>query len=88
MGWEGRERSDEDEQCALYLRNLLQGRRADSESARRLVLIGGESQKFGDPARPWFHRQDREIALRIDSILLAVRVRREQGLLVARATEA
>ena len=26
MGWEARVHADEDEQCALYLRNLLQGR--------------------------------------------------------------
>jgi 2-phosphosulfolactate phosphatase len=84
MGWEGRERSDEDEQCALYLRNLLQGRQPDRESVRRLVLAGGESQKFGDPVRPHFHLMDREIALQIDSLPFAIRVRREEALLVAR----
>ena len=84
MGAEGRVRSDEDEQCMLYIRNLLQGRRPDPAAVRRLVLAGAESQKFGDPARPHFHPQDREIALRIDSIPLAIRVSREKGLLVAR----
>ena len=84
LGAEGRVRSDEDEQCVLYIRNLLQGRRPDPAAVRKLVLAGAESQKFGDPARPHFHPQDREIALRIDSIPLAIRVSREKGLLVAR----
>ncbi len=85
MGAEGRVRSDEDEQCALYLRNLLEGRQPDRECVRRLVLAGAEAAKYGDPARPHFHAMDREIALQIDSIGLAMRVTRENGLLVARA---
>jgi len=85
MGAEGRVRSDEDEQCALYLRNLLQGRRPDRECVRRLVLAGAEAAKYGDPARPHFHPMDREIALQIDSIDLAMRITHENGLLVARA---
>ena len=85
MGAEGRVRSDEDEQCALYLRNLLEGRQPDRECVRRLVLAGAEAAKYGDPARPYFHPMDREIALQIDSIGLAIRIAREDGLLVARA---
>jgi len=85
MGAEGRVRSDEDEQCALYLRNLLEGRQPDRECVRRLVAAGAEAAKYGDPARPHFHPMDREIALQIDSIGLAMRVTRENGLLVARA---
>ena len=83
MGAEGRERSDEDEQCALYMRNLLEGRRPDRDAVRSLVLAGAESQKYGDPARPHFHPKDREIALRIDTIPFAIEVSREDGLLVA-----
>ena len=84
MGVEGQERSDEDEQCALYIRNLLQGRKPDPDSVRRLILAGAESQKYRDPARPHFHPEDMEIALRIDSIPFAVKVSREDGMLVAR----
>ena len=83
IGAEGRERSDEDEQCALYMRNLLEGRRPDRDAVRSLVLAGAESQKYGDPARPHFHPKDREIALRIDTIPFAIEVSREDGLLVA-----
>lgn len=84
MGSGARVRSDEDEQCALYIRNLLQGRRPDKDAVRRLVLSGGESQKFGDPAQPHYHPMDREMALRIDSFPFAIRIDREDGLLVAR----
>ena len=80
----GGARSDEDEQCALYLRNLLQGRAPDPEAVRSLVLAGGESQKFGDPSRPQFHAKDKEHALQIDTIPFAIGVARENGLLVAR----
>ena len=84
MGAEGKVRSDEDEQCALYMRNMLRGCRPDRSAVRKLILAGAESQKYADPARPHFHPQDREIALLIDSIPLAIRVSREDGLLVAR----
>ena len=84
MGAEGVERADEDEQCALYIRNLLQGREPDRESVRSLILSGAESQKYGDPERPHFDPRDREVALQIDTVPFAIRVSREDGLLVAR----
>jgi 2-phosphosulfolactate phosphatase len=84
MGAEGRERADEDEQCALYMRNLLEGRKPDHEAVRSLVLTGGQTQRYGDPQRPHFHPKDVEYALQIDSVPFAIRVRREDGLLVAR----
>ncbi len=84
MGAAARGRSDEDEQCALYLRNLLQGRRPESEAVRKLVLIGQEAQKYDDPSQPHFHPRDREIALHIDRYPFALCVQKEEGLLVAR----
>lgn len=85
MGWEGRTRTDEDELCALYIKNLLQGRRPDRQAVAELVRAGEHSQKFDDPGQPHFHPQDREIALDVDAIGLAIRVEREGGLLVAYA---
>ena len=85
MGWEGRTRTDEDEQCALYIKNVLEGRSPDRESVAALVRAGEHSQKFDDPTQPHFHPKDREIALAVDSIGLAIRVEREDGLLVAYA---
>ncbi len=84
MGSEGKRRSDEDEQCALYLRNLLLGQQPDRDCVRRLALVGAEAAKFGDPERPHFHPLDRDIALEIDSLGFAIAVTREDGLLVAR----
>ena len=84
MGSEGRIRVDEDEQCALFLKNLFQGRRPDHEAVRALALAGEESQKYDDPTKPHFPPEDREMALTIDSHDFAIRVDREDGLLVAR----
>jgi 2-phosphosulfolactate phosphatase len=84
MGSEGVVRADEDEQCALYMRNLLQGRHPDRDAVRTLVLAGGESQKYADPSQPHFHPEDRDAALRVDEISFAIEVSTEAGLLVAR----
>lgn len=84
MGYAAGRRSDEDEQCALYLRNLFQGRRPDPDAVRQLVLVGQEAQKYGDPSQPQFHPRDPEIALQIDRYPFAIRVQREDGRLVAR----
>jgi 2-phosphosulfolactate phosphatase len=84
MGWNAQVRTDEDEQCALYLRNVLQGRRPDLEAVRQLVLESGEVPKFRDPNQPHFHPEDLEIALAMNKYDFAVRIRREDDLLVAR----
>ena len=84
MGWNARVRTDEDELCALYLRNLLQGRRPDPEAVRQLVLASGEAAKFGDPKQPHFPREDLEIALDVNKYNFAIRVVKEDGFLVAR----
>lgn len=84
MGWNAEVRTDEDELCAMYLRNLLEGRRPDPDAVRRLVLAGGEVPKFRDPAQPHFHPEDLEIALEIDKYDFAIRVAKEGSLLVAR----
>ena len=84
MGSEGMARTDEDELCALYLRNLLEGRAPDRDALRALVLAGADSLKYDDPALPHYHPTDREIALKIDSVPFAIRVRRQDGMLVAR----
>jgi len=87
MGWNARARTDEDEQCALYLRNLMQGRRPDPEAVRKLVLASGEVAKFRDPNQPHFHPEDLDMALEIDKYDFAVRIVREGGFWVARRHE-
>lgn len=84
MGVATKRRSDEDEQCALYLRNLLQGRRPDPEAVKQLVLIGQEAQKYADASQPQFHPKDRDLALQIDRYPFALCAAREDGLLIAR----
>ena len=87
MGDRGTYRSDEDEQCALYLRNLLEGRKPDPEAVRSLVMQGGQTQKFFDETQPQYHPQDVELALQVNRYPFAMRISRENGLLVARKQE-
>ena len=61
MGDGGMARTDEDEQCAMYLKNLIQGRSPDPDAVKALVLAGEQSQKYDDPSLPHFHPKDREI---------------------------
>jgi 2-phosphosulfolactate phosphatase len=84
MGWNARQRTDEDEQCALYIRNLLQGRQPDPGAVRQLVLASGEVPKFYDPAQPHFHPEDCEIAVDVDRFDFTITIQKENGLLVAR----
>jgi 2-phosphosulfolactate phosphatase len=77
MGGEGRKRTDEDEVCAIHLRNRLEGRPGDPEAVRRLILAGGEVARFHDPARPHLHTEEVELALDIDRYDFAIRVRIE-----------
>lgn len=84
MGAEAKARADEDEQCALYIRNLILGRTPDHSAVRDLILAGEEAQKYGDPARPHFPLKDRDMALEIDTVAFAIKIGEENGLLVAR----
>jgi len=84
MGLEGIKRADEDEQCALYLRNLLQGRIPEREAVRSLIRVGEESQKYDDPETPQWPSEDREMALNIDSHNFALRISKEDGFFVSR----
>ena len=85
MGAKAWQRSDEDEQCALYLRNLLLGGRPDPDAVRKLVAASADAAKFRNPELPHFHPGDLEIALDIDRYDFAIRVVTEDGLPVARA---
>ena len=83
MGDKGLARTDEDEICALYLRNLLLGRPVDADALRTLVLAGKDSDIFDNPEKPQYHPKDRELALEIDSYSFAIEIYREDDLLVA-----
>jgi 2-phosphosulfolactate phosphatase len=51
---------------------------------RHLILAGREVLRFRDPARPWLHPEDVDIALAIDRYDFAIRVTVEDGRPVAR----
>ena len=84
MGDQGAVRSDEDEQCAIYLRNLLEGRQPDPAAVRSLILTGGATQKFFDDTQPQYHPQDVELALQFSQYPFAMKVNRENSRPVAR----
>jgi 2-phosphosulfolactate phosphatase len=84
MGDNGVSRADEDELCAIHLRNRLEDRPGDADAVRRLILAGDEVERFRDPARPYLHPEDIDIALDIDRYDFAVRVNFENGRPVAR----
>lgn len=88
MGNNGTVRTDEDELCALHLRNLLEGRPGDPEAVRRVILASGEAERFHDPMRQHLHPNDLDIALDIDRYGFAIRVRMEDGHPVARMEKA
>ena len=84
MGNEAIVRSDEDELCALHLRNRLEGRPGNPAAVRDVILAGGDVLRFHDPTRPHLTEKDVEIALDVDRYDFAVRVTTQDGLLVAR----
>jgi 2-phosphosulfolactate phosphatase len=84
MGEYARQRTDEDELCALHLRNLLEGRPGNAAAVRATILAGGEAARFLDRARPWLHPEDLDIALDIDRYDFAIRVTMEDGRPVGR----
>ncbi len=85
MGDNGINRTDEDEVCAIHLRNRLEGRPGDRWAVQRLILAGREVVRFQDPARLHLHPEDVDIALDIDRYDFAVRVENQNGRPVARA---
>jgi len=84
MGKNAVARTDEDELCALHLRNLLEGRTGDANAVRQVILAGGEAGRFRDASRPWLHPEDLDIALEINRYDFAIRVTSEDGRPVGR----
>jgi 2-phosphosulfolactate phosphatase len=88
MGLDGARRADEDELCAIHLRNLLQGRPGSLSGTRDVILAGPQIPAFHDPAKPHLHPGDLDIALDIDRYDFAVLIAHEDGRLVARKEQA
>lgn len=83
MGNNAVTRSDEDELCALHLRNILEGRPGNGDAVRQVILASGEIARFHDPQAPQ-HPGDLDIALDIDRFDFAIRVNLDDGRPVAR----
>ena len=84
MGDQGVVRADEDEQCGIYLRNIMEERKPDFNAVKSLIMTGGATQKFFDPEQPQYHPEDVTLALQADRYSFAMKISREDGLLVAR----
>ena len=79
MGWEGGERTEEDELCALYIRGLLEEAPYELpfDAIRRLIATTPDGTKFADPEQPQFHPDDLAHCLELNATPLAIRVARE-----------
>ena len=51
---------------------------------KTLILKGGATQKFFDPEQSQYHPEDVSLALEADRYSFAMKISREDGLLVAR----
>ena len=58
MGWNGSERTAEDEACADYLAAAIGGAAPDFGPIRARLREDPCGAKFFDPARPWFPAED------------------------------
>jgi 2-phosphosulfolactate phosphatase len=85
MGKNAVERTDEDELCALHLRNLLEGRPGDPDAVRRLILAGAEAERFRSRILPHLYPDDLDIALDIDRYDFALKIQLEDNRPVARS---
>jgi 2-phosphosulfolactate phosphatase len=62
MGNDGTTRADEDELCAIHLRNLAEGRPGNASAIREVILAGPRIADFHDPSKPHLHSGDLDIA--------------------------
>jgi len=67
MGWNGSERTAEDETCAEFLAAGLRGALPDLEPVRRQLRTDPAGAKFFDPAQPWFPSEDFDACLQLSS---------------------
>jgi 2-phosphosulfolactate phosphatase len=78
----------EDDACADFLAALLDGAKPDVARTLETVRASKAARLAFDPSVDWISPQDVECATRIDRFAFAMRVRAENGRLVARALPA
>ena len=87
MGGDGIIRTDEDELCAIYMKNLLEGRQIDPDLIRSIIQCSDQVLKYANPKISHFHPEDLEFALDINKLDFAISVEKKQGLLIAQPTK-
>lgn len=78
---------EEDEACTDYISSLLIDTPFSLEATRDRVLSSRAATKFSSPESADFPRADLECALKIDQFPFAMKVGREDGLLVLRTVQ-
>lgn len=76
MGTNATARCEEDDLCAELLAARLQGNPHDSSSIRQRLRLAPAAAKFFDPAATWAPQGDFELCTAVDSINIAVCLRR------------
>jgi len=82
MGYQGIEKTEEDEICALYLKSLLENKPMDKKHVIDLIMKSESAKQFNDITQPQFHPKDLEYALKIDSENFAMEITSKNKLLI------
>lgn len=82
-GWPAT-RGDEDQACADYLRQLLEGAEADPTQAVWRVRQSPNGRVFADPQRLEFSNADLDLCTAVDRFDFAMQATRQDGLLILR----
>jgi 2-phosphosulfolactate phosphatase len=77
----------EDVACRTFMADVLAGREPDRFTARREIWNSPGGEAARDPSVDWTSPGDLECATDVDAFDFAMHVRREDGLLVARAVQ-
>lgn len=84
MGSRGVEPSEEDELCAEYIEDSLEGRVPDFDETRRRIREAPSGAKFFDPSQPQFREEDFHMALEFDRFDFILRAVKDDGLYVVK----
>lgn len=80
MGSRGVEPSEEDEFCAEYIQESLQGEMPDFEEIKRRIRGAPSGAKFFDNSQPQFHEEDFQMALELDRFNFILKAVKDEGL--------
>jgi len=84
MGSGGAEPSEEDELCAIYIEEALEGKIIDFSEVRRRIRESPSGAKFFDPSLRQYHEEDFLMALELNKFDFVLRVVKKDGLYVVK----